>query len=189
MLRPALATALVLLSVNGIDAQTAAPAPVRAVLVPQVGATVNWSVGARESGMAALLAEIPVHPAWSATTEVTAALGEFAHGACRLVSEDECVLPVSLRTGVAAGFVAHPVRLGPLAPYAGASAGFAGWKGDYDSGIAPMASLRAGLDLQVFGPLGARAELVRRIAWSTTPDAWPLHADVFSVGARMAIRR
>lgn len=187
MLRSSLAAALLLLSAPNLFAQRAPAA--RVVLVPQVGAIVNWSYGSDASAMASLVAEVPVHHAFSVTAEGTAALGKYANWACAALGDDVCIIPTAIRAGAAAGVVAHPVRLGRLVPYAGASYGFARWTQNQESGVAPMASLRAGLDLQIASAVGVRAELVRRIAWTSTPDAWPLHADVFSIGARVAIGR
>lgn len=83
----------------------------------------------------------------------------------------------------------RPLRVGPLEPYAGVSGGVARWVRISERGVAPMAALRAGLDLRVAGPFGVRADIVRRVTWADTPDASPMHADVFSLGAWFAVRR
>lgn len=177
------AAALLLLSASPLSAQA------RAVLVPQVGAIVNWAEGTDASAMASLVAELPLGSAWSLTGEATTALGGEVLWACPSLPEAVCVIPAAIRQGAAAGVVAHPVRTRALSLYAGASAGAARWTWNEESGTAPMASLRAGMDVQIAGPFGIRAELVRRIVWAEVPNVSSLQADVFSLGARFALRR
>jgi hypothetical protein len=182
------AAAALLLSVHGLAAQTAASAGRRVVLVPQLG-VVNWSREANDPVMASLAAELPIGSVWSLTAEGTTALDEHLMSMCPNRSGDECIIPTTLRGGVSAGVQVQPVSLWRLAPYVGVSAGFARWMRQDDSGLAPLASVRAGLDLRIVERLGVRANLVRRFAWTETPHGSPLHADVFSIGASVAIGR
>lgn len=179
----AAAAALVLLSASPVSSQA------RAVLVPQVGAIVNWAEGTDASAMASLTAELPLGGGVSLTAEATTALFDYASWACPSLPEAVCVIPAAIRQGAAVGVVAHPVRTRALSLYAGGSAGAARWTRNEEDGTAPMASLRAGMDVQVAGPFGIRAELVRRIVWAEVPGVSSLRADVFSLGARFALRR
>lgn len=184
VVRTAFAAAL-LLAAKGLSAQ-AAP---RALLVPQIGAAVHHSDGADVTTMASLAAELPVGAGWSLMAEGTLAMGDYAMTACPFRPGEPCLIPAAIRSGAAAGVVVRPFRLGRLAPYAGVSAGVARWERNDDTGTAPLASLRAGVDVRVAGPFGVRADLVRRLAWTDTPRGSPLYADVLSLGASFAFRR
>jgi hypothetical protein len=179
------AAALVLLTASPVAAQGGA----RAVLVPQVGAVVNWAEGTDASAMASFTAELPLGGAWSLTAEATTALGKDLLWVCPSLPGALCVIPAAIRQGGAVGVVAQPIRTRALAVYAGVSAGAARWTRQEDADVAPMASLRAGMDVQVAGPFGIRAEVVRRIVWVDVPDVSTLRADVFSIGARFALPR
>lgn len=189
MLRSTLAlAALVLALAAPLAAQTGSPADTRLVVVPQFGVPVGASRGADFVARTAIVAELPITRGWSAMGEGMAALGH-EHWACPAMPGFECIIPTSLRLGVSAGVVAYPGRVGPLAPFAGVSAGAARWTRNQESGVAPMATLRGGVDVQIAGPVGARVEFVRRMAWTGTRHGSPLHADALSIGARFALRR
>ena len=162
LLSSSAAAALVLLASPPLAAQSGA----RTVLVPQVGAIVNAAQGTDASAMASLMAELPLGSGVSLTAEATTALGSEALWACPNLPGALCVIPGAIRQGAAAGVVVHPVQTRALSMYLGASGGAAWWTRNEESGSAPMASLRAGMDVQVAGPLGVRAELVRRIVWA-----------------------
>lgn len=183
-----LSAALVLLGASSLRAQTD-PSPARMILAPQVGGVVSHSAGTDEAAFASLTAEVPVSRMLSVAVEGTAMLGDVALRACPFHPGEPCRTGTELRSAAAAGVVARPVRLGPLVPYAGIAAGVARWARDEDRGTAPLAAVRAGLDLRIIGPFGVRADLVRRIAWADDPEASPLHMDVFSLGVSFALRR
>lgn len=189
MLRPTTALAgLLLASTPPLAAQAGSPGPSRVLLVPQLGVPVGGNQGSSFVPSAAIVAELPLTRRWSLSVEGMAALGEESW-VCLHQPGDPCNIPTSLRFGLSAGIVAQPGRVGPLAPFAGVSAGAVRWRRSSESGDAPMASLRAGLDVQIAGSVGARLEFVRRIAWTGTRHGSPLHANAVSVGARFALRR
>jgi hypothetical protein len=161
----------------------------RVVVAPQVGAVVSHSRGGEANVLAALVAEMPVGGGFSLSAEWTRPYGGYAIRACAPMPGFECEIGAELRSSGAVGVLVRPVRLGPLEPYAGISAGAARWAFNRESGIAPMAVARAGLDLQIAGPVGLRADLVRRVAWTDTPNGSPMHTDMLSLGARIAFRR
>ena len=161
----------------------------RAIVTPQIGAVVNHSRGGELNVLASLVAEMPVGRGVSLAAEWTRPYGGYALRVCPGFEASECYVGAELRSSVAAGVMVRPGRLGPLEPYAGVSAGAARWAYEFDSNIAPMAVARAGLDVQIAGPVGLRADLVRRVAWTGTPNGSPMHADMVSLGARIAFRR
>jgi hypothetical protein len=167
-----------------VAAQTARP---RIVLAPQVGAVVSHSRGGEVSASAGLVAEVPVGRGWSVAGEWSRPYGAYAIPVCN-VTQGPCVIGTELRVSGSLGVMVRPFDLGRLEPYAGVSAGAVRWSRPDESGVSPMASLRAGVDLQIAGPFGLRADLVRRVAWTDTPNGSPLHADMLSLGARIAFR-
>jgi hypothetical protein len=185
LVRSAFAAAALLLAADRLAAQ----AQPRALLVPQVGAAVHHSDGADLTTVASLAVELPVGRGWSLMAEGMTAMTDHAITACPFLPGSECLIPAAFRSGAAAGVMVRPFQLGRLAPYAGVSAGVARWARNDDAGTAPLASLRAGMDVRVAGPFGVRADLVRRVAWTDTPEGDPLYADVFSVGASYALRK
>lgn len=182
-----LAVAVSAAAVQGASAQDAPRT--RVIVAPQVGAVVGHSRGAEANVLASLVAELPVGGGFSLAAEWTRPYGGYAIHACPALADFECEIGAELRSSGAVGVMVRPVRLGPLEPYAGASVGAARWAFNWDSGIAPMAVARAGVDLQIAGPVGVRADLVRRVAWTDTPNGSPMHTDMFSLGARIAFRR
>lgn len=189
MIRTSASVLLVLITAAGLPAQTGAPPLPRLSLVPQYGAAFNHSKGAGGAFMASLVAEVPLTRAVALTAEATAATQGEPTWACPALPGGECVIPAELRSTAAAGLVARPLGSARIAPYAGVAGGMARWAREEESGLAPLAVARAGLDVQVSGPVGIRAEVVRRVAWTGTPHGNPLHADYVSLGARFAIRR
>lgn len=161
----------------------------RVIVAPQVGAVVSHSRGAEVNILASIVAEMPVGGGWPLAAEWTRPYAGYALRACPSLPDFECEIGAELRSSGAVGVMVRPVRVGPLEPYAGVSVGVARWAYDRDSGIAPMATARAGLDLQIAGPVGLRADLVRRVAWTDTPNGSPMHTDMLSLGARIAFRR
>lgn len=139
--------------------------------------------------LAALVAEMSVGRGWSLAAEWTRPYGGYAIRVCPAVEGVECVIGAELRSTGAVGVMARPVRVGPLEPYAGVSVGAARWAYEWDSGVAPMAAARAGLDVRIAGPVGLRADFVRRVAWTDTPNGSPMHTDMLSLGMRFALRR
>lgn len=184
-IRSVSAAAALLLLVDGLAAQTAAPP--RILLVPQVGAAVHQSASADVTSMASLAAEMPVWRSVSLMAEGIAALREPLLHVC--MDDVLCSTPTGIRSGVAAGVIVRPFRLGPVSPYAGASGGVARWDRYEERGTAPLASLRAGVDVRIAGPFGVRADLVRRFVWADEADVSPVRADVLSIGASFALRR
>jgi hypothetical protein len=184
LVRTAIAAALLLVA-DGLEAQ----ATPRALLVPQIGAAIHHSDGADVTTMASLAAEVPVGAGWSLMAEGMTAMADYAITACPFRPGEPCLIRAAIRSGAAAGVVVRPFRLGRVEPYAGVSAGVARWERNDDMGTAPLASLRAGVDVRVAGPFGVRADLVRRLAWTDTPSGSPLYADVFSLGASFALQR
>jgi len=184
-IRSVSAAAALLLLANSLAAQTA-PAP-RILLVPQVGAAVHQSPSADVTTMASLAAEMPVWRSVSLTAEGITALREPLLHVC--IDDVLCSTPTGIRSGVAAGVLVRPFQLGPVSPYAGASGGVARWDRYEERGTAPLASLRAGVDVRVAGPFGVRGDLVRRIVWSEEADSSSIHADMLSIGASFALRR
>jgi hypothetical protein len=178
------ATALLLLA-DGLAAQ-GRPA-VR--LIPQAGTTIHHSRGVTAASMGALAVEVPVWRGVSLTAEGTAALRDHPPTIRCNDAIASCWSPMGIRSGYSAGVMVHPFRIGPVAPYAGVSAGRAQWVHDVWSGDAPMASYRAGLDVRVAGPLGVRADLARRVVWSDESGYSALRSDVLSVGASFSLGR
>jgi hypothetical protein len=174
-------------STQGLAAQ--AGAFPRVIVAPQVGAVVGHSSGSDANVAASVVAEMPVGRGWSLAAEWTRPYGGYAQRVCLAIEDVPCVIGAELRSAGGIGVVVRPVRVGPFEPYAGVSGGAARWARNDDSGVAPLASLRAGLDVHVAGPFGLRADLVRRVAWTDTPNGSPMHVDMFSVGARFAFRR
>lgn len=185
LVRSVFAAAVLLLLADGLAAQSTP----RALLVPQVGAAVYSSDDTDVTTMGSLAVELPVGRGWSLMAEGMAALYDHILWACPAIPGEPCRIPTDIRAGAAAGVVVRPFGLGRLQPYAGVSAGVARWERNDDTGTAPLASLRAGVDLRVAGPFGVRVDLARRLAWTHTPGGDPLIADVFSVGASYALRR
>lgn len=161
----------------------------RIILAPQVGAVVDHSRGAEVNVLASVVGEMPVGRGISVAAEWTRPYGGYAIRVCPSLPSHECFVGAELRSSGSLGVMVRPVRLGSLEPYAGISAGAVRWAYEYESGVAPMATARAGLDVHVIGPVGLRGDLVRRWAWTETPGASPIHTDMFSIGARVAIRR
>jgi hypothetical protein len=189
MLRPLVRTAsaaALLLLADGLAAQSAVP---RLVLAPQIGGAIQQSRGVEMRAMASLVAEVPVGRGVSLMAEGTAALGDYALTVCFQARTDGCGPLLDMRSAAAAGAMARPIRLGPVAPYAGVSGGVARWARGDARGTAPLASMRAGVDVRVAGPFGVRADLVRRILWTDQADESPVRADVLSLGASFALRR
>jgi hypothetical protein len=184
--RSALPVAALLLLADGLAAQSAVSP--RLLLVPQVGAPIQQSRGAQTGPMASLAAEVPVGRGVSLTAEGTAALGDYALTVCHQ-PELPCGALVQMRSGAAVGVTARPFQLGRVAPYVGVSGGVVRWAGDGLRGTAPLASLRAGVDVRVAGPFGVRADLVRRIFRADEADDSAVHADMLSLGASFALRR
>jgi len=178
------AAAALLLLADNLAAQTA-PAP-RILLVPQVGLAMNQSESPDLRSMASFMAEMPVSRRVSLMAEGTAALRARLLYVC---IDSPCSVPTEIRSGLAAGVVVRPFQLGRVTPYAGASTGVARWNRYEERGTAPLASLRAGVDVRIAGPFGVRADLVRRIVWAEDADVSPVRADVLSIGASFALRR
>lgn len=185
IIRSVSAAAALLLLADGLAAQSAAPP--RILLVPQVGVAMNQSQSPDLRSMASFTAEMPVSRRVSLMAEWTAALRARLLYVCTL--DVPCSTPTEIRSGLAAGVVVRPFQLSRVTPYAGASTGVARWTRDGQRGTAPLASLRAGVDVRVAGPFGVRADLVRRIVWSEEADVSPVRADVLSIGASFALRR
>lgn len=180
--------AVAAVTARGVSAQTGEGGRARIIVAPQVGAVVSHSRGAQENAAATLVAEVPLGRGWSVAAEWMHPYGSYALQACPPFPGAGCVIGAELRSAGSVGVVVRPLRLGPLEPYAGVSTGIVRWAYNWDSGLAPMAALRTGIDLQVAGPFGLRAELVRRVAWTDSPNGSPLHTDMVSVGARIAFR-
>ena len=185
-----LAASVAAVAAQDVSAQTGDDAGTRVIVTPQVGAVVGHSRGGEVNAAATLVAEMPLGRGWSVAAEWMRPYGGYALRACpSLPDGGECVIGAELRSAGGVGVMVRPFRLGPLEPYAGVSAGAVRWAYNWDSGVSPMAALRAGVDLQVAGPFGLRADLVRRVAWTDTPNGSPLHTDMLSLGARIAFRR
>jgi hypothetical protein len=172
---------------SAVATQDAAAQADGITIAPQVGVVVDHSRNAERNVLASVVAEMPVARGWSVTAEWTRPYGGYAERVCAI--EGDCFIGAELRSSGAVGVMVRPVRLGPLQPYAGVSGGAARWARNSESGVARMALMRAGLDVTVAGPLGLRADLVRRWAWAETPGTTPLHTDMISIGARYAFRR
>lgn len=179
------AAAITAVCAQGLAAQAAPP---RVILAPQVGAVVSHSRGGQVSAAAGLVAEVPVGRGWSVAGEWSRPYGAYAITVCHAAAF-ECTSGTQLRVSGSLGVMVRPFRVGRLEPYAGISGGAVRWEHVSVSGVSPMASLRAGLDLQVTGPFGLRADLVRRMAWTDAPNGSPVRADMLSLGARIAFRR
>jgi hypothetical protein len=177
--------ATLLLLADGLAAQSAGSP--RLLVVPQVGAAVHQSADAQVMTMASLAAEVPVGRGVSLMVEGTAALTDQMLEVC--LDTAVCAAPTGIRSGATAGVVVRPFQLGRVTPYAGVSGGVARWAREDLRGTAPLASLRAGVDVRVAGPFGVRADLVRRIVWADESDESPVRADVLSIGASFALRR
>jgi hypothetical protein len=188
LLRSALLAASLASAAPPAFAQVDGAPRTRAIVTPQVGAVIGHSRGGEANVLASLMAEMPVGRGFSLAAEWTRPYGGYAIRACPATSF-ECDIGAELRSTGAVGVIARPVRVGPLEPYAGVSVGAARWAYDWNSGIAPMAVARAGLDVRIAGPVGLRADLVRRAAWTGTRNGSPMHTDMFSLGARIAFRR
>lgn len=172
-----------------LAAQADAGARPRWIVAPQVGGVVSHSRGAEVNAAASVIVEMPVGRGWSVSAEWTRPYGGFAERACPFV-DASCAIGAELRSAGAVGVMARPFRVGPFAPYAGVSGGVVRWtRSFHESGVAPLTALRAGVDVRVVGPVGLRADVVRRVAWTDAPTGSPLRADMFSLGARIDIRR
>lgn len=189
LVRSALLAAAVSASAGSSAAQEGGALRTRATLTPQVGAVVDHSPGGEANVLASLVAEVPVGRGWSLAAEWTRPYGGYALRSCPSLPDFECTIGAELRSSGAVGVMVRPVCLGPLEPYAGVSAGAARWAYQFDSGVAPMAAVRAGVDVRVAGPVGVRADVVRRVAWTGTLNGSPMHTDMLSLGARIAFRR
>ncbi|HEX6367859.1 MAG TPA: hypothetical protein VF006_02925 [Longimicrobium sp.] len=183
-----LAVAVSAASMQGASAQEGPVPRARIIVAPQVGAVVDHSRGAELNVLASLVAEMPIGSGWSVAAEWTRPYGGYIERLC-MASEAECETGAELRSSGALGVMVRPVRLGPLEPYAGVAGGAVRWARESRSGVARMASARAGLDVHVLGAFGLRADLVRRWAWTETPGATPLHTDMISLGARFSFGR
>jgi hypothetical protein len=184
--RPVVPAAALLLLAEGLAAQSAASP--RLLAVPQLGAAIQQSRGAQMTAMASFAAEVPVGRGISLTAEGTTALGDYALTVCRQ-PELPCGALVQMRSGAAVGVMARPFQWGRVAPYAGVSGGLARWARADLRGTAPLASLRAGVDVRVAGPFGVRADLARRVFRADEADGSAVHADMLSLGASFALRR
>lgn len=180
-----LSAAALLLLADGLAAQSVLP---RAMVVPQIGATFHQSRSSDVTIIASLAAEVPVARGVSVMAEGMMSTTDYLLRVC-FDSLSVCSAPTGLRSGVTAGLLARPFRLGRVAPYAGVSGGVARWARGQTNGNAPLASLRAGVDVQVAGPVGVRADLSRRLLWSDQADYSPVYADVLSLGASFSLRR
>lgn len=184
-----LAASLSAFAASAALSQTEGAPRTRVILAPQMGAVVDHSRGAELNVLASVVAEMPMGRGWSLAGEWTRPYGGYAMRACPSLPNHECFVGAELRSSGSLGVMVRPVRVGSFEPYAGVSAGAVRWAYEFESGVAPMASARAGLDMHVVGPVGLRGDLVRRWAWTETPGATPIHTDMISVGARFAFRR
>ncbi len=182
LVRSASAAAFLLLA-QGLAAQSAP----RVLVVPQVGTAVRSSFEMEQANMASLMAELRLNRFLSLTAEGTAALGDPARHWCSGTAS--CFVPATIRSGAAAGVVVRPFQLGPVAPYAGGSLGVARWEQAEWGGNAPLATLRAGVDVRIAGPFGVRADVARRTFWSDEVSDMPSYTDVLSFGASFALGR
>jgi hypothetical protein len=171
------------------SAQEAATPRTRVLVAPQVGAVVGTSKGAEVNAIASVVAEVPIGSGVAFAAEWVRPYGGTAVRTCRFEADDECVIGAEVRSAGTIGLTLRPVRLGPLEPYAGVSAGVARWVRNEEWGVGPSAAVRAGLDVRVIGPVGVRADVVRRLAWANMRYGVPLRTDVLSLGARIAFRR
>ncbi|HST60326.1 MAG TPA: hypothetical protein VLK84_16585 [Longimicrobium sp.] len=182
LVRSASASAFLLLA-EGLAAQSAP----RVVVVPQVGTAVRNSFDMEQASMASLMAEWRPFRFLALTAEGTAALGDPKRHHCSGTAS--CFAPATIRSGATAGVVIRPFQLGPVAPYAGASLGVARWEQAEWGGNAPLATLRAGVDVRIAGPFGVRADVARRTVWSEEIGDTPAYTDVVSLGTSFAVGR
>jgi hypothetical protein len=161
----------------------------RLLVAPQVGGVVHTSTGGEVSALVSVTAEAPVGSGLWIAAEWVRPYGGTAGRACDFTETGECIIGAEVRSAGGLGVTMRPVRLGPFEPYAGVSAGVARWVRNDEWAVGPMAAVRAGLDVRVIGPVGLRADLVRRAVWAQMKYGLPLHTDVLSLGAHIAVRR
>jgi hypothetical protein len=189
LVRTLLCAAVLSAAASGLAAQAGVASTPRLIVAPQVGPVVNHSRGGQLNVTASLVAEMPLGRGWSVAAEWTRPYGGYAERVCASHPGYDCIVGAELRSSGGVGVMARPVRVGSFEPYAGISAGAVRWARFNESGVAPMASFRAGLDVRVHGPFALRADVVRRVAWAGTPEGDPLSVDIVSLGAAFALRR
>ena len=189
LVRSALLGASLATAAPGVLAQTESAPRTRLLVAPQVGGVVRTSTGGEVSALASVIAEAPVGSGLWLAAEWVRPYGGTAGRVCDFTEAGECIIGAEVRSAGGIGVTMRPVRLGPLEPYAGVSAGVARWVRNEEWAVGPMAAVRAGLDVRVIGPVAVRADVVRRAVWAQMKYGLPLHTDVLSLGARIAVRR